>query len=391
MRPTDDVERQLKQAPIRLNPEADKAVLRDLFDRLGGVKGVQPIYRGTGPRVTKLAVAAALLIATLWGIMELVGFTDGSNVVWAEVVRHIEQVDHLHFYAIATEPNGHLSIREGWYAHGKIRTQQYDAEQTIDNGELYVIVDEHNNVIDKNKSTLKDYDNVYDALTKDTLSYRLSHFDDKTPISIGSDFLIYEFEPPEDKAAWIKKTSITVGRQSLMPVQIKTYNQKKNWSMNHLLVFDYEAPEKPETFFAMPTQAKSPHGIGQVVLGGEEVTIELQNTPGVEKAIVRLHTEDMGATRKKLAKYGWKDQSHGESAAFLEVTFITEENGRTYPEISPLWLDRGFKGIAKLSESEPDNQYRFIIYTSVLKATSESNVFSLELSCWLKTKRLFPN
>ena len=336
MRPTDDVERQLKQAPIRLNPEADKAVLRDLFDRLGGVKGVQPIYRGTGPRVTKLAAAAALLIATLWGIMELGGSVDGTNVAWAEVVRHIEQVDHLHFYAIATEPNGHSSIREGWYAHGKIRTQQYDAEQTIDNGELYVLVDEHNNVIDKNKSRLKDYDNVYDALTKDTLSYRLSHFDDKTPISIGSDFLIYEFEPPEDKAAWIKKTSITVGRQSLMPVQIKTYIQKKNWSMNHLLVFDYEAPQKPEAFFALPAQAESPHVKSRVVLGTEAVTFTLQNAPGIKEAIVRLHTEDMGATRTNLAKYGWKDQSHGEPDAILEVTFVTEENDQTYPEISPL-------------------------------------------------------
>ncbi|MFC1634742.1 hypothetical protein ACFL5Z_07855 [Planctomycetota bacterium] len=353
------------------------------------MKDAQPTYQVIMPKLTKLAIAASLVMAILLGISHLGGSVDAASVAWAEVVRHIEQVDHFHFYYIETEPNGHSFIREGWYAHGKIRTQQYDAEQTIDNGAIWVVMDEHHNVIKKGKSTLAEYDNIFDALTKDMLSYRSSQFENKTPISVGSDFLIYEFERPEDKAEWIDKTSVTVGRQSLMPVQIKTYFKKGKWSMNHLLVFDYEAPPKPEAFFTVSAQAVSAHGKGRIVLGAEPVTIGLQNAIGIKEAIVRLRTENTGVAQEKLTKYWGKDHPHGDPVAFLDVTFITDDYGRTYTETSPLWLEEGFSGIAKLSESKSDNQYHFIVYTSVLKPTQESNVYSLELSCWLKTKRLF--
>ena len=52
---------------------------------------------------------------------------------------------------------------------------------------------------------------------------------------------------------------------------------KGTWSMNDLLVFDYEAPEKLGAFFALPTRAESPHGKRRLVLGTEAVTIALQN------------------------------------------------------------------------------------------------------------------
>ena len=159
--------------------------------------------------------------------------------------------------------------------------------------------------------------------------------------------------------------------------------------MNHLLVFDYEAPPKPEAFFTVSAQAVSAHGKGRIVLGADPVTISLQNALGIKEAIVRLHTENAGVTQEKVMKYWEKDHPHGDPVAFLDVTFITDDYGRTYTETSPLWLEEGFSVIAKLSKSESNHQYHFIVYTSVLKPTQESNVYSLELSCWLKTKRLF--
>jgi len=251
-------------------------------------------------------------------------------------------------------------------------------------------VDEHNNVVQKGKSWLSEYDNIFDALTKDMLAYRFSQFNDKTPVSIGSDFLIYEFDPHGDKAEWIDKITVTVGRNSLMPVQIKTYLKKKKWSMNHLLVFDYEAPEKPEAFFTLPTIAKSPHGVGRVVLGGEEVAIELKNAPGVKKAIVRLHAESKGPAKNWLAKYPQKYQSVGEPAAFAEITFVTDENDRSYTANCPLWLGQGVKGALGIEKTGSDNQYRYIVYTSVLKATDKENVFNLELRRYNELEELFP-
>ena len=391
MRPEDEVRRQLKQTSVKLNPEADEAVLSDLFDRLGRVRGVQPTYRVIMSRVGKLTIAAALVMATLLGISHLGGSLDGASVAWAQVVRRIEQVDHVHFYAIETKPNGYSSIREGWYAHGKIRTSQYDAEQTIDNGQIWIVMDEHNNVIEKGKSNLAEYDNIFDALTKDMLSYRFSQFENRSPVSIGSDFLIYEFEPPEDKAEWVDKTSVTVGRQSLMPVQIKTYVKKGKWSMNHLLVFDYEAPQKPEAFFALPTVAKSPHGVGRIVLEGEEVAVELQNTLGIRKAIVRLRAASKGSAEKLLARYYEENEPVGDPIAFMEITFVTAEGDRSKTTECPLGLGQGLKGILAMAQAKSDNEHRYIVFTSLLRATGQDNVFSLELSCWLKTKRLDQN
>ncbi len=391
MRPEDEVRQQLKRTPVKLNPEVDEAVFSDLFDRLGRGRGTQPVCRVVMSRVAKLAIAAAVVVAALLGIHHLGGSMDGASVAWAEVVRRIERVDHLHFYSIRTEPNGYSSIREGWYAHGKIRTRQYDAEQTIDNGRIWVVMDEHHNVVKKGKSRLAEYDNVFDALTKDVLTYRFSEFENKTPVSIGSDFLLYEFDAQGDEAAWIDKITVTVGRNSLMPVQIKTYFRKGKWSTNHLLVFDYEAAEKPDAFFALPTVAKSPHGVGRIVLGGAEVTIELQNTPGIKKAIVRLHAESKGSAEKPLAKYYKENEPVGDPIAFMEITFVTVEGDRSKTTECPLGLGQGLKGILGMAQAKSDNEHRYIVFTSLLRATDQDNVFELELSCWLKTKRLDQN
>ncbi len=391
MRSADDIEKQLKRTRIRTNPEVDDAVLNDLFGRLDGTEGVRANAWSVivHHKMTKFAVAAVIVVSALLAVNYFGGSIDGASVAWAEVVRHIEQVDHLHFYYIETEQNGYSSIREGWYAHGKIKTRQYDAEQTIDNGNMRVILDEHNNVIKKGESTLAEYDNIFGALTKDMLTYRFFQFNNKTPVSIGSDFLIYEFEPHGDKAEWIDKITVTVGRNSLMPVQIKTYFKKGKWSMNHLLVFDYEAAEKPEEFFELPTKIKPPHGVGRVVPGGEEIEIELHNAPGIKKAIVRLHTESEELDKEELAIYQQKYQCVGEPAAFTEITFVTDENYQSETlKNFPLWLDQGFKAAMGIKETKSDNKYRYIIYTPVLRATDKENVFNLELSCWIKSKQI---
>jgi len=251
-----------------------------------------------------------------------------------------------------------------------------------------VVVDEHNNVIKKGKSDLAEYDNIFDALTKDMLSYRFSQFENKTPVSIGFDFLIYEFDAQGDKAQWIDKITVMVGRNSLMPVQIKSYFRKGTWSMNDLLVFDYEAPERPEAFFVLPAEAAPPHGMGRIVLGGQEIVIELNNAPGVKEAIVRLHPESKGSAQGLLVEYPQRNKPVDDPIAFMEITFVTAEDDRSKTAQCALWLDQGLKGVLKMAEARSDNEHRYIIFTPLLRATGQDNVFKLELSCWLKTKQL---
>lgn len=345
-------------------------------------------------RMTRLAMAAAILIAVLITGYQFGGGIDGANVVWGKVAQRINDVDYLHWYQV-TNPIGENtfpSIREGWYANGKMRTvscggfSSYGAYQEIDDGEKLLCFDRHNNVTVVANSSLAGYEGFFEALQSE-MSLDFSQFGNKTPASVGSDFLIYDFDPPEG-ADWIGKISITVGRNSLMPIQIKMYYKTEKWySASDLILFDYEEQAKPPEFFEPPSETKPPHGIGQVVLGGQEVEIELDNARGIEKAIVRLHTRFDGPGEELLLPYRGRYEIVGGPVYFMEITFVIDEGYRSNTAKScPLWLDQGVKAALGKEDTWPDRRYRNIRYTPVLRATDKENVFMLELSCWLRTR-----
>jgi len=391
MRPTENIKRQIKNIKIKTNPEVDEAVLNDLFGRLDGTEGVREnTWRViVHHKMTKFAIAAVIIVAALLGLNHFGGSIDGASVAWAEVVQRIENVDFVHFYDIETKKDGFTAIREGWYAHGKARSRRYREDQWFDDGETWSIIDERNNVTAIGESILAKHENIFEAMTYGILSFNINQVRNKTPISVGSDFLIYEFDPSGEKADWIEKITVTVGRNSLMPIQIKTYFKHEKWYINRLLVFDYEAQEKPEEFFELPTEIKPPHGVGRVVLGGEEIEIKLHNVPGIKKAIVRLHTKFEGPAEGLLKSYRQRYERVGEPMYFMEIAFATDENYRSNTSKDcPLWLEQGAKAALGIEKTWPDNKYRYILYTPVLRATDKENVFNLELSCWLKTKQL---
>jgi len=148
--------------------------------------------------------------------------------------------------------------------------------------------------------------------------------------------------------------------------------------------------EKPLEFFEIPTETKLPHGIGQVVLGDDEVEIELHNAPGIEKAIVRLHTKFDGPAEDLLIPYRERYEIVGGPVYFMEITFIIDEGYRSNTSKKcPLWLNQEVKAALGKADTWPDGKYRNIRYTPVLRATDDENVFILELSCWLRTKDIF--
>jgi len=361
------------------------------YEQINGIYPVREFIKDTimKSRITKLIAAAIIIIAVLIGINRFVGSLDGASVAWAEVVQRIENVNYVHFYDIETKKDGFTAIREGWYAHGKAMSRRYSEDQWFDDGETWSTIDEHNNVTAIGESILAKHGNIFEAMTYGMLSFNVNQFRNKTPISVGSDFLIYEFDPSGEKADWIEKITVTVGRNSLMPIQIKTYFKHEKWYTNRLLVFDYEAQEKPEEFFELPTKIKPPHGVGRVVPDGKEIEIELNNAPGIKKAIIRLHTKSEDSAEGLLESYRQKYEHVGKPTAFAEITFVTDENYRSNTSKDcPLWLDQGVKAALGIEKTWPDNKYRYILYTLVLRATDKENVFNLELSCWLKSKQL---
>jgi len=346
-------------------------------------------------RITKLATAAVIIIAVLLGVNYIGGSPDGTSVAWANITRRLNDVDHVHFYEVESYQNSFPSIREGWYAHGKLRSRScggyssYGAYQSFDNSQTYMAFDRHNNITVVAESDLDRYKTFFEAITEGILSLDFSQFSNKTPEFVSSDFLVYDFEPPEE-SDWIEKISVTIGRNSLMPIQIKTYFKVEKWyCVSHLLLFDYEEPKKPVEFFKPPTKTKPPHGIGRFVLGGDPVEIEVQNSPGIKKAIVRLHEKFDGPAKDLLIPYRGRYKITGGPVYFMEITFIINEGYRSITaKRCPLWLDQGVKA-ALGGDNWPDGKHRNIRYTPVLKATDKGNEFILELSCWLRTKYKF--
>jgi hypothetical protein len=346
-------------------------------------------------RTAKFAAAAVIVIAVFISIHQLSGTIVGASVAWGEVAQRINSIDHVHFYKITNPENNESSfpsIREGWYAHGQLRSRScggynsYGDYQSFDDGKIWKAFDRHNNVTCIGKSNLAKYRNFFEAMADGLLPSDISKFAKKTPTLVGSDFLIYDFDPPAE-ANWIKKISVTVGRNSLIPINIKTYYRVEKWyCTNDLLLFDYEEPEKPIEFFRQPTQTKPPHGTGLVVLGGEATEIEIHNTPGISKAIVRLHTKFDGPVEDLLIPYRERYEIMGGPVYFMEISFILDQGYRSISaKECPVWLDYGVKA-ALGGDNWPDGKCRNIRYTPVLRKTDKPNEFLLELSCWLRLK-----
>ncbi len=390
------------KSTITVNSKVDERIIRASLTALGESEKAGPISSGLHlwriimkVRITQFVAAAAIMIAVIASINYLGGSADGSGVAWGDVARRLADVDHVHFYVVQSQEKSFPSVNEGWYAHGKLRRRScggyssYGAYQSFDNGKTHRVFDRHNNMTVVTKSLLDKYRTFFEATTEGIIAFDFSRFSNKTPESVSSDFLIYDFSPPRDYD-WIEKISVIVGRNSLMPVQIKTYYKVEKWyCVSDLILFDYEEPEKPEGFFNPPTETKPPHGAGRVVLGGNPVEIEVHDSPGIKKAIVRLLEKFDGPVEDLLIPYRERYNIVGGPIYFMEITFIIDGGYRSVTaKRCPLWLNQGVKA-ALGGDNWPDGKHRNIRYTPVLKATDKDNEFTLELSCWLRTKYEF--
>jgi len=352
--------------------------------------------------IIKLAVAAAIIVVVIIGVDQL--STNGAAVVWGNVAAHAAKVYFVHFYELRCDQNGLVAVCEGWHAHGKTMRLNTFGTASYDDGQIEQEYDRHNVRIGKGRSELADGQSFFEVMSKDLLSTDNDQFNQQKPTNAGGDFLVYRFEPIGEQRHWLKGTSVTVGRNSLLPIQIKTYYDAFYGRGYELVIFDYEEAEKPVEFFEPPTISKAPHGKSQIVLDGEEVRMEIKDSPGIKEAIVSLHDKYDGPSdqfpldyirsdrhgpefcRGVSEKARQKYEEKGGPIFRLQVSFVTDEGYKsTINDIITLWLNEGTKcGLG--ADNWPDGKYRNIVFTPVLRPTDKENEFTVEISCWLRTK-----
>ncbi|MHC4619583.1 MAG: anti-sigma factor family protein [Planctomycetota bacterium] len=358
-------------------------------------------------RMTKLAAAAVIVVA-IWFGATLVGGPDLAKTAWAEVTSRAAQVDYVHCYYFKSRGSDFIRHFEGWYAHGKLVMCGDKGGMTYDDGQTQQSFDDQGRRTVKGPSFFAKGKSFCEVFTAGLLSDKNEQLNQLTPINVGDDFLIYEFDPPADmdESKWLECISVTVGRNSLLPVQIKMY--EKDSDDYDLVMFDYEAPQKPPEFFDPPSVA-APHGRAEVLLDGQETVIHLEGAPGLKQAVVRLHSKYDGPSDRFPLDYMRTD---GADAAFcravserlskkykkkggplfrLEVSFVTDEGYRSGTnDIIALWLNEAKKcGVGSENgglDNWPDGKYRNIKFSPLLKPTETEGTYIVEINCWLRPK-----
>ena len=336
-------------------------------------------------KITKLAAVAVIIMAVLIGINYFSGSIGPANVAWGNVISRVGKVDYVHFVFVA-DPQHHRSMHpyEGWYSHGKmVMKLGWQGEMHYDDGQIYQGFDRHKTLIgDGSPSELKDQ-GFFSWISKGLLAEDNEQFTRQTPANVSDDFLVYRFDPPEKDNNWIGSISITVGRNSLLPVQLKTYYKYDSETGEGiddikdgytLLIFDYEAPEKPLEFFEPPTISEPPHGTGEIVLNGNEAMIDVSSARDMKTAIMRLHSEP--------------SENNQEPAILADVAFVLKDGVRSITlERVPLKLNQARRISMGDVDNWPDKKYRNVSATLVLRPTEKDDVYLIAVSCWLDTIR----
>jgi len=203
------------------------------------------------------------------------------------------------------------------------------------------------------------------------LSEKNEQFNQQVPTSVGDDFLIFVFEPDEKEREWMEAIYITVGKNSLLPVQIKPVHKDGDYD---LFIFDYEAPREAAEFFD-PPDVGQPNGRAEVAVDSDEVQIDITNAPGLKTAIVNL--------RSGTSENGEK--------LYLDITFITDEGYRSgtndrlrlRPDEAAMCGTGSAQGGL---DGWPDGKFRNVRFTPWLRPTDKENTFIVEIRCFLKTE-----
>ena len=413
MKQGNDIQNLIKNLQLKASADLDKRVHNDINISLAESQKTESAV--TQPNmwrtimknpITKLAAVAAIIIAAIIGINHFWGSIEPANVAWGSVVRQATNVDSVHVYYFKSRGKELGRHFEAWYANGKMVLRGNKGETTYDDGQTSLGFDENARLTVRKPSMFADGKTFLELFTGGLLSDKNEQLNKQTPTEVGDDFLIYEFDASPDDSDFIEGIFITVGRVSLLPIQVKVYHKDSDYD---LIMFDYEAPQKPAEFFEPPT-VDAPNGRSEVLLGGSETIIDLAGAPGLKQAIVRLHSKYDGPADQFPLDYIHSDRlppdfskavSDGVRKTYrkkggpvfrLDIYFVTDEGYRSSSnEIIALWPDSeaGQCGVGSENggvDNWPDGKYRNIKFSPSLKPTDKKDTYIVELRCWLKPK-----
>ncbi len=375
MRPADNIEKLLKNINIDTNAKTDNAVLGDVIEAFEKSKNKktsateQNIWRIImKSNITKLAATAVIIVAVILGL-NITGGPDIASVTWANVTTNAKQVDYVHFYELKFRKNRINNSLEGWLANGKVLAKKDNGTTFYDDGKTETVIDTHGEQIRKGPSDLGNIKGLkfFEKITQGLMQYENEDILKQVPSHVGDDFFIYRFGPPERMKEWVESVSITVGRNSLLPVQMKIYRKDQSDAYD-LYIFDYEASEKPTEFFDVQSISKLSTGKAEAVLSGEEVIIDIPDSPGIKAVAVRIYS-------KYFEKMGHLN--------VLDTAVITTEGFRrvTHRQI-PWQLDKKIK-FSMGSKDWPDKKFRPVTQQFILRATDKKDTYLVEASCYL--------
>ena len=412
MSSAEKIKKMFAKSDVTVNSKVDDRIVSDALAAFNESEETKSLSAGPNiwriimkNRITKLAAAAVIVIVVLLGV-KFVGGPDLAKVALGKVTSRFAQVDYVHVYWLKSRGDVLFRQFEAWSAHGKLVMRGDKGGMTYDDGETKQTFDEQGRRVGKEQSFFAEGQTFLEVFTAGLLSDKNEQLIWQMPTNVGDDFLIYEFDPPPDPdmghSEWLESIVITVGKNSLLPVQMKIYEKEGDYD---LVMFDYEAAEKPPEFFEPPTVA-SANGQSEVVLNGEEVVIDIEGSPGIKQAIVRLHSKYDGpadqfpldyihsnrldpnfcrAVSEKLRK---EYEKKGGPIFRLEVFFITDEGYRsgTNDIIAMRLNETGGGGVGAASDDWPDGKYRNIKFSPLLKSTDREDTYIVEMRCWIRPK-----
>jgi len=322
-------------------------------------------------RTARLAAAAIIIIAVLVAMSHLGDLPSGAGVVWGDVVSHIGGVDHVHMYYFKSRGRNFFRHFEGWHADGTTVQHVYNGDTVYDDGTKWQRFNEAGILVQRNESAWPDGKTFVEKFSVALLSDRGRQANKQVPTRVGDDFLIYTLASDPLDRRWTDNMSITVGRISLLPVQMKIPHGNGDYD---LLIFDYEAPEKPAGFFEPPAITPA-NGVGELLLDGPEVMIDITGAPDLKAALLRLHSKSVDGS--------------GEVSFSLSTTFITDDGFRSFTnEIEDFKLDEakmcgtgGSTGPLGGLENWPDGKYRNVRFSPWLKPTETEDRYIVEIRC----------
>ncbi len=222
-----------KKSEVKTTFKMDERIINDALQAHEKSKKIQPadLQPNIGrtimkSRITKIAAAAVIIIAISFGI-KLIGGPDVANTAWGNVISRSDQVDYVHLYWLKSRGDTLFRQFEAWYAHGKLVRRGDKGGMTYDDSQTQQSFDEQGRRVGKKPSLFAEGKTFFELFSAGLLSDKNEQLSRQMPTNVGDDFLIYEVEPPGDwdGSEWLENISVTVGKNSLLPIQMKVYEK----------------------------------------------------------------------------------------------------------------------------------------------------------------------